>query len=279
MLAPEAVRVHPTQPSNQGVRLGYRGSKDNRRGLGAVVEIRSGPIYRRIYWRGEAELVGVGEGTEMDLVRVTWPNGVVQYDDRRDLGDRAATDDALGFLQSEGLQGSCPFLYTWNGETFEFISDVLGITPLGLPIAPGVLVPPDHDEYVLVLGEQLRPNGRLPGAAVHRGAARGHLPRPTSARRRSTTRSAPRSSPTSASPSRRSPRRTRTPCARPWRRLARYRRRRARLGRRAGRDRRRPRGALRPGPERPGPGPRRRRTSSSSPSTPRPSSTRRACGS
>jgi len=33
---------------------------------------------------------------------------------------------------------------------------VLGITPLGLPIGPGQLVPPDHDEYVLIRGEQLR---------------------------------------------------------------------------------------------------------------------------
>jgi tetratricopeptide (TPR) repeat protein len=148
--------LHVLRPENHGLRLGYRGSKDNRRGIGAVVELRSGPIYRRILWRGEAELVGVGQRAETDLVRVTWPNGVVQYDDRRELSDRAATGDTLGFLQSEGLAGSCPFLYTWNGATFEFVTDVLGITPLGLPMAPGVLVPPDHDEYVLVRGEQLR---------------------------------------------------------------------------------------------------------------------------
>jgi hypothetical protein len=63
--------------------------------------------------------------------------------------------------QWPGQPGSCPFLYTWNGKTYEFVSDVLGITPLGLPMAPGMpgappaMVPPDHDEYVLVKGEQL----------------------------------------------------------------------------------------------------------------------------
>ena len=34
---------------------------------------------------------------------------------------------------------------------------MLGITPLGLPMHFGMLVPPDHDEYVLVRGDQLAP--------------------------------------------------------------------------------------------------------------------------
>jgi len=34
---------------------------------------------------------------------------------------------------------------------------VLGITPLGLPMAPGMMVPPDHDEFVLVKGDKLVP--------------------------------------------------------------------------------------------------------------------------
>ncbi len=143
--------------ANNALRLGLLGKKDNRRGIGAVVEVVAQRVYRRIYWRGEATLVGVGGEKEVDVVRITWPNGVVQYELRRDLGDRASAKDKLGLAQSEGLVGSCPFLYTWNGAKYEFISDVLGITPLGLPMAPGMLVPPDHDEFVLVRGEQLQP--------------------------------------------------------------------------------------------------------------------------
>lgn len=145
---------------NGAVRLGFRGVKDNRRGVGAIVELRAKETYRRVFWGGEATLLGVGEHKETDLVRVTWPNGVLQYELRRDLGDRASTGSALE--QSEGLVGSCPFLYSWNGSEYVFVSDVLGITPLGLPMAPGMLVPPDHDEYVLVRGEQLAPrDGKL----------------------------------------------------------------------------------------------------------------------
>ena len=160
-VAAPGVSVHATRAGNHGVRLAFRGRKDNRRGVGAVVELRAGNVYRRTYWHGELDLLGLGPLIEPDFVRVTWPNGVIQYVTREEV--RSPTpEDALGFLQSEGVAGSCPFLYTWNGTTFEFVSDVLGITPLGLPMAPGVLVPPDHDEYVLVLGEQLRErDGRL----------------------------------------------------------------------------------------------------------------------
>ena len=143
--------------------LKFIGKKDNRQGVGAVVEVRSGNVYRRIYWRGRSELVGIGGQKWADVVRVTWPNGVVQQELDVEEGVAILLDNPDFGEQPEGLIGSCPFLYTWNGETFEFISDVIGITPLGLPMAPGMLVPPDHDEYVLVSGDQLKPdaNGEL----------------------------------------------------------------------------------------------------------------------
>ncbi len=152
-----------TGPVGKAARLAPVGLKDNRRALGAVVEARTRGLYRRIYWRGEPELVACGPHPALDVVRVTWPNGAVQT--RLDVPpmDQPFVDtEEAGLEQTDALVGSCPFLYTWNGSTFEFVSDVLGGTPLGLPIAPGLLVPPDHDEYVLVRGDQLAPrDGRL----------------------------------------------------------------------------------------------------------------------
>ena len=137
-----------------------RGNKSNKRGMGAIVEVRVGSTYRRIYYRGETVLVGVGEAESIDILRITYPNGSklsrldVPLDSSELIDDPSA---ALGeFAEPENLMGSCPFLYTWNGETYEFITDVLGITPLGLPMAPGMMVPPDHDEFVLIKGEQLQ---------------------------------------------------------------------------------------------------------------------------
>ena len=123
--------------------------KDNRRGRGAIVEVRIGEHYQRIYWTEERAWIDLRGALYADVVRVTWPNGVVQSVVEHPAGV------PLSLKQKPGLIGSCPFLYAWDGERFVFVSDVLGITPLGLPMAPGLLVPPDHDEYVLVTGEQL----------------------------------------------------------------------------------------------------------------------------
>ncbi len=156
----EQLRVLANQgPSGRGVRLAWRGVRDNRRGVGAVIEVRADRIYRRIYWRGEPEVVGVGGATRIDVLRVTWPNGVVATELDLDPKAQDGVDDVdaafRNMTQTDGQVGSCPFLYAWNGTTFTFVSDVLGTTPLGLRMAPGKLVPPDHDEYVLVTGEQL----------------------------------------------------------------------------------------------------------------------------
>jgi tetratricopeptide (TPR) repeat protein len=133
------------------VTLGLKGIKDNQRGVGAIVELRAGSIYERIYWDGRARSLPIGDRAQIDVLRVTWPNGVIQSQLDVPVGATRVLE------QIEGLAGSCPFLYTWDGETFTFISDVIGITPLGLPMAPGMLVPPDHDEYVLVTQEQMVP--------------------------------------------------------------------------------------------------------------------------
>ena len=142
--------AHFAEGKGNGFEFALHGHKDCARGVGAIVELRSGSLYRRLYYRGVPELCGFG-GRAIDALRVRWPNGRVQTE------FNLASGGALLVAQRPGLGGSCPFLYTWNGTTYEFVSDVLGITPLGLPMAPGMLVPPDHDEYVLVKGEQLVP--------------------------------------------------------------------------------------------------------------------------
>ncbi|MEL6430636.1 MAG: FG-GAP-like repeat-containing protein [Planctomycetota bacterium] len=165
-LAPELVRARgadivarrATGGFGNAIYLKFIGQKDNRQGVGAIVEVRAKDTYTRRLLRGEAELVGVGSNDGADVVRVTWPNGATGQDLEVPIGPEFFLDNESFGEQPEILVGSCPFLYTWNGAEFVFISDVLGITPLGLPMAPGMLVPPDHDEYVLVRGDQLRPD-------------------------------------------------------------------------------------------------------------------------
>ena len=39
------------------------------------------------------------------------------------------------------LSGSCPMIFTWNGERFQFITDVLGVAPLGASSGDGQYLP------------------------------------------------------------------------------------------------------------------------------------------
>jgi hypothetical protein len=53
------------------------------------------------------------------------------------------------------LTGSCPYLYTWNGSEFEFVTDLLWAAPLGLQAADGVLLPWREWEYLKIPGNQI----------------------------------------------------------------------------------------------------------------------------
>ena len=148
--------LHGARPAGGSLTLSLEGHKDNALGVGSVLRVLIGDVTRRVFWRGEPRVLGLAGRDALDVLFIRWPNGVLQ----RAFDLAAGATHALP--QDDGLVGSCPFLYTWNGETYEFISDVLGATPLGLPMAPGMLVPFDHDEYVKVRGDQLVPrDGRL----------------------------------------------------------------------------------------------------------------------
>jgi len=54
------------------------------------------------------------------------------------------------------LSGSCPMIFTWNGDRFEFITDVLGVAPLGASSGDGQYFPVDHTEWVSIPGEKLK---------------------------------------------------------------------------------------------------------------------------
>ena len=52
---------------------------------------------------------------------------------------------------------SCPVLFAWNGERFEFITDFAGVGGLGYFSAPGVAAPPQVLEHVKIEPGQLVP--------------------------------------------------------------------------------------------------------------------------
>jgi len=147
------VRWHTQEaPVGNWLRLGLTGVKSNLEGIGAVVEAKAGGLYQRRMQRGRWTHFGLGQATVADVARITWPNGIIQNE------IAVEANSALGPVgEVERLEGSCPLLYTWNGTEWVFINEVLGVAPLGMPLATDVIHPADFDEYVPIPGEALRP--------------------------------------------------------------------------------------------------------------------------
>lgn len=107
-----------------GLRTGS--AKNNHFGIGTKVEMRSGDLYQtRVVTKPGAHF-GLGHRKNADIIRITWTNGVPQNI------FRPGVDQAL--IEAQTLKGSCPFLYTWNGEEFEFVKDITWRSALGMPL-------------------------------------------------------------------------------------------------------------------------------------------------
>jgi hypothetical protein len=100
-------------------------------------------------------------------VRITWPNGLIQNETAQRAA--AAPGEVRTYKEAQRLSGSCPMIFAWNGRRFEFITDVLGVAPLGASSGDGQFFPVDHDEWVWIPGESLAP--LAPAAPRERSAA------------------------------------------------------------------------------------------------------------
>jgi tetratricopeptide (TPR) repeat protein len=133
--------------------LALAGVKNAKLSVGAQIEIKAGTDYRKVTYEGVPVVVRLGARTQLDTVRITWPNGLIQNETKVPV-NRVTT-----IKEAPRLSGSCPMIFTWNGERFEFITDVLGVAPLGASSGDGQYFPVDHDEYVSIPGEALKARG------------------------------------------------------------------------------------------------------------------------
>jgi len=133
------------------IEIALAGIKNAKLALDAKVEVKAGDFYQKAIYRGTPVLFRLGARTQIDTVRITWPNGLIQNETQLPVNRLAPIKEA------PRLSGSCPMIFTWNGERFDFITDVLGVAPLGASSGDGQYFPVDHDEYVSIPGERLRP--------------------------------------------------------------------------------------------------------------------------
>ena len=118
-------------------------------GVGSLLELKAGSRYQARVVRGQTTHFGLGRATQADVIRVGWLNGVPQ--------NILQPQADLFICEQQILMGSCPYLYAWNGERFEFVTDLLWNAPIGLQLAEGQLARWRDWEYIRISGRQLKP--------------------------------------------------------------------------------------------------------------------------
>jgi tetratricopeptide (TPR) repeat protein len=119
-------------------------------GIGGEIEVRSGLHVQKQLITSPVVHVGLGEASGAEVVRITWPNGVLQaeFDTKANQTVKA----------SQRLKGSCPWLFAWNGREMSFVTDLIWRSPLGLRInaqaTADVLM---TEDWIKVGGDQLAP--------------------------------------------------------------------------------------------------------------------------
>ncbi|MCE2412821.1 VCBS repeat-containing protein [Candidatus Poribacteria bacterium] len=124
-------------------------NKVNRDGIGSKLEVKVGDLYQLQYVTEQVSHFGLGAYDTADVVRVVWTNGVPQ---------NVVTPQAKQrILEKQVLKGSCPFLYVYDGEDYQFITDLLWRAPLGLVTSMGFVAPDETKDFVKISGTQMQP--------------------------------------------------------------------------------------------------------------------------
>jgi tetratricopeptide (TPR) repeat protein len=147
------LEIGSTSNGRNWIRVRLKGVRSLKLGQDALVEIKAGSIYRREFYTGVPLLFDTGDHATVDAVRITWPNGLIQNEVRQPANQTHV------FEEAQRLSGSCPMIWTWNGREYQFITDVLGVAPLGASDGEGSYFPVDHDEYVQIPGPALTAAG------------------------------------------------------------------------------------------------------------------------
>ncbi|MBI1940403.1 MAG: VCBS repeat-containing protein, partial [Acidobacteria bacterium] len=129
-------------PAARWLEVKMSGFKSNTQGIGSIVELKAGNFYNKVMVTGDRVRLYTGDLPRLDVVRVTWPNAVIQN------WIEVATNKPIEVRESERLASSCPFLYIWDGERFVFLTDVLGVAPTGELAPDGTRIRPYPEELV-----------------------------------------------------------------------------------------------------------------------------------
>ena len=133
------------------IEVALTGVKNIKSATGAKVEVKAGSSYEKQTYVGVPLVFRLGTNTKIDTIRIFWPNGLIQNEINQPV------NRVISIKEKPRLAGSCPMIFTWDGAGFRFFTDVLGVAPLGATSGDGEFFPTDHQEYVSIPDEALKP--------------------------------------------------------------------------------------------------------------------------
>jgi hypothetical protein len=138
--------------ANGQFKVALHGTRSNASGIGCKVEVETGRLrLARTVHRLPVE-IGVGKHQTLDSFVVhwfNWPQGSAEVP--------FSCKEPLFALELTIQEGSCPYLYAWDGKRFRFVTDLLGAAPIGLPIAERRYIEADPEEFVWIGNERAFP--------------------------------------------------------------------------------------------------------------------------
>ena len=157
--------------ANNSKIIQLKGRVSNRTGIGAKIDLRSGSLAQKLETYSASPMpapsdihFGLGKREKPDAMRVIWTSGIIQAETefpQKTKNQTAKNNQPLKIEELDRKPSSCPYLYTWNGERFEFVTDFLGGGEMGNWQEAGVYHYPDSDEFVRITSDQLKPkNGK-----------------------------------------------------------------------------------------------------------------------
>ncbi len=135
-----------------GLRIGS--GKNNYFGIGSKLEVRAGDLYQIRVIDEPVTHLGLGQRLKADVVRILWPNGTPQ-----NLFYPGSDQD---LIEEQTLKGSCAFVYAWDGEKYEFVTDIMWRSALGMPLGimggeTAYAFPNSSEDYFKIPGQMLKP--------------------------------------------------------------------------------------------------------------------------
>jgi hypothetical protein len=152
-----AIARNTTQGAGKSIALFAHGVRAAPSGLMTQIEARRGGAYSYVQSAGGIQRLGVGQSDYVEILRLEWTNGFIENKLKIDAAPKPYV-----FKESERISGSCPSLFVWNGEKFDYLTDAFISGPMGVPLDRGVYFPVRDREWLAIPGDKVKlREGRL----------------------------------------------------------------------------------------------------------------------